>query len=634
MNINIIADIATLVSCLVLCFLCNAAYIRTSARYTLFKWMLGCNAVAAAVNIGYAMALQNIDTGTLGLLYVLYAFHTLFSYTVLFLYKLYFLKLFDIKYREHKAAYWEPIISYAVLTIFMVIAPWCDCDHFIWQNGVLQLTYAHGLASVAYLLFFAYMVYLLWRWRSALMPRIHICLTLTLALTGALLLIQFAMGTMQYTSICLMIPMFVLYALAHHSTYNLETGTLDGDTLTNYLESLQSSGKHFVILNLVVQQYGDDVIGHRPIDDDFLDKYMHEFYNAYIFRLSAMHNVLIIGCKNKQQISDMHGLINDFETAYNPQGFNYKLIQIDSTLKVASAEQYMKLADYVDDKAQPNTLYVCEQKDYEDFLQAAYILSELEDIARCDNLDDERVLAYCQPVFNRDANIFDSAEALMRLKLPACDIVYPDVVIPLAEQSGYIHTLSRIILNKTCKTVRNLLDKGYIINRISVNFAIAEFRSESFCADIHEIIASHGIPFDKIAIELTESQNNYDFQMLSTRMQCLKKLNIKFYLDDFGTGYSNFDRILSLPIDIIKFDKSLLSMAYKGEDSQYIVQKFAHIFAKLGYPVLLEGVETEDDENFSVNLCASYLQGYKYSKPIPIEELYTFLSKETEKQGA
>lgn len=629
----IIADIATLVACLLLCFLCNAAYVHASTRYTLFKSMIGISAASALMDIGYNVALEYVTSVSTGLLYCLYALHTLLALTILLLYIRYFLSLFDIKYQGHALAYWIPAVGYGVIALFMLIAPWCDLGSFVLRNGEIQISFANVLMSAAYAAFLVYMIFLLGRWHNALMPKIHVCLSLTLTLTGALVLLQLLGQTMRYISITLMIPMFVLYALAHHNTYNIELGTLDGATLTSYLRTLVNGRKQFVLVSLKVQQYGEDsIIEHRPINDDFLDKYSKAFYNAYIFRLSPVHNIMIIGFRrNRRDVQlDIAGIAADFEIAYNGQGFNYKLVQLGSDLNITQADDFIRLLAHVEDKAPLNTMYTCTLEDYKEYLQSLYILSELEDIVSHDDMNDSRVLAYCQPVYNRRDNMFDSAEALMRLDLPKCGVVYPDTFIPLAEKSGYIHTLSRIILNKTCKAVHDLLEQGYILNRISVNFAIEEFKCPNFCDDVHGIIEAHGIPSEKIAIELTESQDSYDFQLLSTRMTNLKKFNVKFYLDDFGTGYSNFDRILSLPIDIIKFDKSLLTLAYKNASSQYIVQKFAHIFTKLGYPVQLEGVETDDDEKFSVDLCAEYLQGYKYSKPIPIEELKNFLSRNGE----
>ena len=107
----------------------------------------------------------------------------------------------------------------------------------------------------------------------------------------------------------------------------------------------------------------------------------------------------------------------------------------------------------------------------------------------------------------------------------------------------------------------------------------------------------------------------------------LRERGIRIYLDDFGTGYSNVERILELPFDIIKFDKSLVVASEGDERSEKMVGSLASMFSSLDFSVLYEGVETEGDEKRCTDMCASYLQGYKYSRPIPISELRNYFTK-------
>lgn len=259
----------------------------------------------------------------------------------------------------------------------------------------------------------------------------------------------------------------------------------------------------------------------------------------------------------------------------------------------------------------------------------AYILSELKDIHEKKDLEDERVLVYCQPVYNIREGCYDTAEALMRLKLEKTGMVFPDQFIPLAEEHDYIHTMSQIILNKVCIQIREFLKMGFAIKRISVNFAISEMHDVNFCKDVKGIIKDSGIPYEKVALELTESQDESDFLMLKAKIEELQEHGIKFYLDDFGTGYSNFLRIMELPFDIIKFDRSLVIAAMNSIKSETIVSYLAHMFSDMNYSVLYEGIETEQDEKKCMQMCAKYLQGYKYSKPIPIGQLKDYFAKAT-----
>ncbi len=160
-----------------------------------------------------------------------------------------------------------------------------------------------------------------------------------------------------------------------------------------------------------------------------------------------------------------------------------------------------------------------------------------------------------------------------------------------------------------------------------MNVSVPELKDDSFCDDIIDIIRQSGIPGDKIAIELTESQNKGDFMLMKQKIAELREQGIKFYLDDFGTGYSSMERIMSLPFDIIKFDRSLVIASGSEDRSRRMVANLAHMFSDMEYSVLYEGVEKDEDEAMCKDMSATYLQGFKYSKPTPIVDLREYLSR-------
>lgn len=115
--------------------------------------------------------------------------------------------------------------------------------------------------------------------------------------------------------------------------------------------------------------------------------------------------------------------------------------------------------------------------------------------------------------------------------------------------------------------------------------------------------------------------------MMKKKIDELRHEGIYFYLDDFGTGYSNMERIMELPFDIIIFDRSLVISSGKSQRSEKIVENLAHMFKDMEYSVLYEGVEDDSDEKRCKGMSASYLQGFKYSRPVPIQQLREFLPK-------
>ena len=296
--------------------------------------------------------------------------------------------------------------------------------------------------------------------------------------------------------------------------------------------------------------------------------------------------------------------------------------------RLSDENDVVNFIKYLHFDMEENTVLKPEDKEIESYLRYKYIVSELVDINNKHDLDDPRVLVYCQPVLNIKTGKYDTAEALMRLELSKTGLVYPDEFIYIAERFRYIYVLTQIILHKTCLKIKELLEQGYFVQRISVNFSVYDIRESDFCETVEKIIKDTGIPYDKVAIEITETQNERDFENIKKRIDELKESGVRFYLDDFGTGYSNFERIMELPFDIVKFDRSLVIASGSGNKYKSMVSNLAMMFDNGEYSVLYEGVEDDEDEKRCIDMNAKYLQGFKYSKPIPIDKLAEYLDKE------
>ena len=352
------------------------------------------------------------------------------------------------------------------------------------------------------------------------------------------------------------------------------------------------------------------------------------FRDGTLFQIGNGQTVMIARKDHNPDYNEwMQKILEAFTEQFNIYKLPYKIIYGDSFLDLLESHEYLSLLDNINSNIPNNTMHRIDVRDIDRFKQKNYIASQLEDIAKKGDLNDPRVLVYCQPVYNLGTKRFDTAEALMRLVLEDAGLVSPNTFIPIAEQRGLIHALTNIILNKTCQTIRKLIDENYDFNRISVNVSISEIKDEGFCREVNRILYDNGVPGHKIALELTESQSEEDFLIMKERIELLHEEGIKFYLDDFGTGYSNMERILELPFDIIKFDRSMVIAAGQDTRSLQIVKDLAKMFTEFDYNVLFEGVENIDDESRCVDMSATYLQGFKYSKPIPIEKLAGFLSK-------
>lgn len=498
-----------------------------------------------------------------------------------------------------------------------------DTQYNIWRVITKGITFDTGLYALLVLAVFVLMVK-----RKHFIKQVYLTLLVTNLMSMLLYGVTSFLLDTSFINVIIMLPYMVLLLMLYTVPFNFITGALNYTNFEQYL--LQRQGKK---LSYIVIHFTKDMTGVSFNHES--GKFLYTFWQEYFlkcFLFELYTNMYVLAIEDtfinegnietviKQELLPFANMLNIDFTIYGASNIDF----------VENISEFLNLDLYFSHMVKKNSYKVIDSSKIEQAQNINAIVTELHDIAEKRDLNDERILVYCQPVRNIKTNHFDTAEALMRMQLPNIGFVYPDMFIPLAESFNYIHILSLIILNKTCQNIRKLLDLNYIVDRISVNFSVNEFKQDDFCDEVLEIIKRNNIPYEKIAIELTESRNEEDYSVILPKINILKSYGIKFYLDDFGTGYSNFDRILGLNLDVVKFDKSLLDMAETNKNTKFVLTHFSSAFKQLDYKILFEGVETDSQVSLCEASKADYLQGYKYSKPIDIAKLPEFFSKADE----
>lgn len=310
--------------------------------------------------------------------------------------------------------------------------------------------------------------------------------------------------------------------------------------------------------------------------------------------------------------------------------FNYVMIngevipELDKPFKVRQFFEFL-LARFREQNS--SHFYMARAEDYDEFAENYEINVALKDIRNRLDLNDERVLVYAQPIYSVETGSFRGAEALMRLKL-GDRLISPDRFISIAEKSGCIHALTCIILNKVCEAV-SLLAEHYDFDAISVNCSSKELSQMDMHTDLIEIIEKYDIDSSKIRLEITESAMFENYELAKQNMNDLTKAGIQFYLDDFGTGYSSLERVMNCPFKTIKFDKTLLYKSLDDDRMDDIMTYMIEVFKKNGFVTLVEGVEDESQNQYSMERGFDYIQGYHYARPEPIEEMRKYFSRKS-----
>lgn len=225
---------------------------------------------------------------------------------------------------------------------------------------------------------------------------------------------------------------------------------------------------------------------------------------------------------------------------------------------------------------------------------------------------------FLQPKWDIINDKLYGAEALVRWIKDDGAMVYPDMFIPVFENNGFIEQLDFYMLECVCAELRRLLDEGKEIFPISVNQSRRLWDNPEYVANVDRIIKKYDIPSHYIDLEVTETVFFGEKDKMLSIIAQLKQKEVLLSMDDFGSGYSSLNLLKDIPFDILKIDREFFSESITSKSSTWILKKIVEMAEGLGIHVLCEGVETEEQVQLLKDIGCQYVQGYYYSKPLPL----------------
>ena len=225
---------------------------------------------------------------------------------------------------------------------------------------------------------------------------------------------------------------------------------------------------------------------------------------------------------------------------------------------------------------------------------------------------------YYQPAFRlqQDTSVCCGAEALVRWDNPDFGIMSPGDFIPLAEDLGYMAVIGNHVMRQAAIDCKHWNDFGYPDYKVGINLSAGQFLSGDFVKQVQEIIEEIGLNPENMVFDITETMAVTDRDLLSGSLQALRKLGCKVALDDFGTGYSSLNYFKTMPIDIIKIDKSLVEELGQEDFAEVFVKSVSQLADTLGMQVCAEGVEKPGQQSLAGKYNVDLAQGYLFDKPL------------------
>ena len=233
---------------------------------------------------------------------------------------------------------------------------------------------------------------------------------------------------------------------------------------------------------------------------------------------------------------------------------------------------------------------------------------------------------YYQPVYSTEKNDFVTLEALSRLHHPELGWIAPDVFIQIAEKNHMIEQITDLQFKRVCMFINEHRDLMKKLFNIKVNLSSLDLMRSDCSSHFIRMMDDMDIQHDWIQFEITETVATEYNAGLGMVVDGFMAAGVRLCLDDFGSGYANLNTVMRLPFSAIKIDRTLLFDICNDKKRAMFYQSIIETFHRMGYSIVSEGVETEEEMSLLSSWGVDMIQGYYFSRPLPVEELLKLLS--------
>ena len=479
---------------------------------------------------------------------------------------------------------------------------------------------------------------------------IFICITLIIATKDKLLLnqhrrtaviiwqliwivafiIQFVRNDLPLVSYVSVIGIILIYLMLENPDSNLirTTGLFNQNALQQYLNQRYEDPKPFVMLVIILKHAFDNPDETHSKSQEVilqeLARYFLELPGVLAFQNSE-DEIMILFEENQNMQKAWSILEKRFETGWtiNSTVVMPDWIYIPDCAIVKELNDLLYLIRYartnMKELAESNFLLVDNQivEKIQERKRVSKMLTEA--------MKENRVEVFLQPIFSCKENRFVSAEALVRIKDSSNNFIPPNVFIPVAEQTGKIIHLGKIIFEQVCQLIKENDLKQYGIQYIEVNLSTVQGAYEYLATDFIQIMNTYQIDPSMINLEITETATLAEKRKLLHNMNLLMDYGVHFSLDDFGTGQSNLNYIIEMPVKIVKFDREMSNAYFNNGKAKYVMNAAIQMIHGMKLEIVSEGIETIEQYKAMEDMGINYIQGYYFSRPLQKEQFLEFI---------
>lgn len=395
------------------------------------------------------------------------------------------------------------------------------------------------------------------------------------------------------------------------------------ENLEHALAAGDRSGVHVLLLDLDDFKELNDVLGHHAGDEMLIEvarRLLHCVGTAdTVARLGGDEFVILLTAATEPAAVASRVV----ESLNSPFTLHGREVRPSVSLGLSSAGEWLHATDLL--QRADIAMYAAKAagknrhlRFHPDMMTALMARTDLEAGLR-NAVERSEITVHYQPVVSAARSKVTELEALARWdRLDV--LIPPSEFIRAAEISGMINTIGEEVLTQTCTQLRAWLEED-LERAAAVNVSTVQLREPAYARSVLATLANSGVRADQLILEVTESAFLNPAPHIAAQLTMLRSHGIRVALDDFGTGYSSLGRLQDLPVDILKIDRSFVSVISTGEEDLPILASMTAMAHNLGLRITAEGVETPAQAIHLQRLGCDSLQGYLFSPAVPLERL-------------
>jgi EAL domain-containing protein (putative c-di-GMP-specific phosphodiesterase class I) len=442
-------------------------------------------------------------------------------------------------------------------------------------------------------------------------------------LTAGIIVRQIFPHILLMDTFCIMAVLVVYLVFENPEFYLERRGNVFNSTAFRDFIEENNGTLSYNILGMVIHNYNDmrDIYGGRQMDEGItmISEYFAATYPYFNIFYHRSGRFMVMCPKSTDMMEVILNLSDRFKAPWKSEtadlylDVGFALMDIGET--VSSSEMILSsLISALDDadSGRSREVVMIDRQGIDQTMKDTEIKKLLDHA-----IENDLIEVYLQPLFSTRTGKIIGAEALSRLVDNDGKLVPPKAFIGIAERNGKIIEMGEQVFEKTCRFIKqhNLLEHG--IEWINVNLSPIQFLRADLAERFSGIAAEYGVDTGMVHLEITE-ESMIDDAFLQKQMASMTDRGFKFALDDYGTGYSNLNRLKRCPFSNIKLDMSVVWDYYKTPDE--ILPTMIKAFKQMNFEITAEGIEDELMAEAMKKIGCDYLQGYYYSKPIPMAE--------------